>query len=321
MTVVDFTSAHVPAAMDLALRCYEEERRHAPALPERAAALDLAPFAANGLGAAALQDGALVGFLCAVPPFERAFRSTNAIGVFSPMGANGARPENRGRIYAALYQYAARKWVRAGAVSHGICLYAHDEAAQRQLYYYGFGLRCMDAVRLAEPLGCPAPEGCEYGELPPEAFPLVYPLNRRMYESFRESPFFMRRTPLGSLEEFCRDLRGEGRRCFGARCSGTLCAYLTLEPAGETFVVGGPEYPNISGAFCLPEYRGTGLYAGLLDHVLRAMGAEGCTRLGTDFESFNPAGHGFWRKYFQIYTHSVVRRIDEDILSVNTPGL
>jgi hypothetical protein len=37
----------------------------------------------------------------------------------------------------------------------------------------------------------------------------------------------------------------------------------------------------------------------------------GYTRLGVDFESLNPAGYGFWLKYFDPYTHSVVRRIDE----------
>lgn len=319
MTVVDFTSAHIPAAMSLALQCYEEERVRTPALPERTCALDLAPFAANGLGAAALEDGALVGFLCAVPPFQRAFRSTDAVGVFSPMGANAARRENRAEIYAALYQHAARKWVRAGAVSHGICLYAHDEAAQGQLFRYGFGIRCMDAIRPAQPLGAPVPAGCAYSELSPEEFSLAYPLNRKMYEYFYRSPFFMRRTPLKSCEVFCRELMEGHGRCFVARSNGELCAYLSLEQSGETFAADGPGLLNVSGACCLEGFRGGGLYAGLLDHVLRVMEAEGYTRLSTDFESFNPAGYGFWRKYFQIYTHGVVRRVDEDILSVNTP--
>jgi len=35
------------------------------------------------------------------------------------------------------------------------------------------------------------------------------------------------------------------------------------------------------------------------------------SRLGVDFESINPTAWGFWLKYFDAYTHSVVRRIDE----------
>lgn len=40
---------------------------------------------------------------------------------------------------------------------------------------------------------------------------------------------------------------------------------------------------------------------------------EGYTRLGVNFESFNPTARVFLLKYFNDYTHSVVRRIDERI--------
>ena len=63
MKIVDFRREHIPQAAALALSCYEEERRHARALPKASALLDLEPFAENGLGAAALEGDALVGFL------------------------------------------------------------------------------------------------------------------------------------------------------------------------------------------------------------------------------------------------------------------
>jgi len=84
------------------------------------------PYTKNGLGVAAFEGDSMVGFLCAVGPFPNAFRSTDALMVFSPMGANGSVCENRANIYARMYQAAGEKWARAGAASHGICLYAHD---------------------------------------------------------------------------------------------------------------------------------------------------------------------------------------------------
>ncbi|HBG11425.1 MAG TPA: hypothetical protein DDX68_05430, partial [Clostridium sp.] len=63
---------------------------------------------------------------------------------------------------------------------------------------------------------------------------------------------------------------------------------------------------------------GKGVYQGLLDHVIKTLKAEGYTHLGVDFESINPAAYGFWSKYFVPYTHGVVRRIDERILSGNS---
>ena len=45
--------------------------------------------------------------------------------------------------------------------------------------------------------------------------------------------------------------------------------------------------------------------------LVQKLRMQGYTRLGVDFESLNPSGSGFWRKHFQSYTFSVVRRIDE----------
>jgi len=45
--------------------------------------------------------------------------------------------------------------------------------------------------------------------------------------------------------------------------------------------------------------------------MMEVLKKDGVERLGVDFESFNPTAHAFWLKYFEAYTHSVVRRIDE----------
>jgi GNAT superfamily N-acetyltransferase len=63
--------------------------------------------------------------------------------------------------------------------------------------------------------------------------------------------------------------------------------------------------------YCLPEHRGTGVGPKLLSLMIQLIKARGYTRFGTDYESFNPSGSGFWGKHFTPYTHSVVRRIDE----------
>ena len=68
---------------------------------------------------------------------------------------------------------------------------------------------------------------------------------------------------------------------------------------------------NICGAYCMPEYRGTGIFNNLLAYLVTTLKSEGYTRLGVDFESFNPTARGFWLKHFTEYTNSVVRRIDE----------
>ena len=69
-----------------------------------------------------------------------------------------------------------------------------------------------------------------------------------------------------------------------------------------------------TGAYCIPEHRGKGVYQNLLNFVISTLKTEGYTRFGVDFESINPSGSGFWLKHFHAYTNSVVRRIDERIM-------
>ncbi|MFN2969307.1 GNAT family N-acetyltransferase, partial [Escherichia coli] len=71
---------------------------------------------------------------------------------------------------------------------------------------------------------------------------------------------------------------------------------------------------HIRGAYCLPAHRGKGLYQNLLNLTISVLKKEGYTKLGGNFESFNPTARGFWLKYFTAYTNSVVRRIDERII-------
>jgi len=179
MQIVDFTVDHIEAATKIAGQNYEDERGFVPDLPPVDTLPDFKPYAENDLGVAAFEGGKMVGFLCSVPPFKNAFSSTNATGVFSPMGANGAIGKNRANVYARLYQ---------------------------------------------------------------------------------------------------------------------------------------------AGAYCLPEHRGKGLNKQLLSMLIQKLKAKGYTRLGVDFESLNPTAYGFWPKYFNAYTHSVVRRIDEKVFEGTEPA-
>lgn len=313
MTITDFTREHIAAADALARACYEEERQNTPELPVMVKFPDLTHFADNGLGVAVFEDGEMTGFLCCIGPFDHAFQTTDVKGVFSPMGSNATRPENREKIYARLYQAAAEKWVSAGAVSHGICLYAHDAAAQRQFFRYGFGMRCVDSVRLMEPVDCQPCEGYTFSEAASGDYSAVYPLDTRKTEHFYKSPCFMKKTP-DTYSEFCREIETSRKRCFIASCHDTVCAYLTVAKSGETFISEYPGYLHINDAYCLESHRHKGLYQNLLNYAIAVLKKEGYSHLGVDFESINPTAYGFWSKYFRPYTHGVVRRIDERIL-------
>lgn len=130
MDIFNFEKRHIEEAMNIARANYYDERQYVKELPEVCDLPNLYGFAENGLGVAAFENEKMIGFLCCYEPFDNAFGATDVRGIFSPMGANAAVSKDRSKIYAAMYQAAGEKWVKTGAVSHAICLYAHEEELQ-----------------------------------------------------------------------------------------------------------------------------------------------------------------------------------------------
>ncbi len=311
MQLVPFSTDLIPAASALAAAAYEAERRAVPALPE-AVLPPLDRFAESGMGVAALEDGRLLGFLSGYPPFANAF-TTNATGTWSPAQAHGVLAGQEARVWPRLYQAAAARWVEAGCSSHSITLYAHDRAGLEVLYRYGFGARCMDAIRPMTPIGAAPAKDFDIDWC--SDWDAAAPLRRALSDHLGQSPCFCGTSETDFRAWEARS-RSDGRRMLAAWKKGCPVAYYEVAARdAEHYCTGADGMRSICGAYCLPELRGTGLMPALLDNLIRRLAAEGSTRLGVDFESFNPTAYGFWHKYFEIYTCGVVRRIDESALA------
>ena len=312
MDIVDFEKKHIEEARAIALANYNEERQSVSMLPEIENIPDLSPFAENGLGVAAFENGKMTGFLCCCDPWDNAF-NTAAKGTFSPIHAHGAVLENREKIYRRMYQSAAEKWVKNNITYHAAALYVHDEKALQTFFLYGFGVRCSDAVRSTETIGCPVSDKLSFCRLSAEEIPSVRELRKLLSEHLGESPCFM----YSDEKEFQSWLEMAEKRpsaIYTANINGAPVSFIEVTTDGENFVTETDNMKNICGAFCLPEYRGKGVFAGLLDYVLDSLRKEGVKLLGVDYESFNPTALCAWEKYFTPYTRSVVRRIDEGVL-------
>jgi len=312
MHIIDFNKDYIAEAKQIAFDNYNEERSFVAVLPEMESADDLPGlenFADNGLGVAAFEGSEMTGFLCCLNPWNNAFRSS-ATGTFSPIHAHGAVYENRYGVYKRLYQAAAEKWVGRGIMYHAVALYAHDVQAIDSFFTCGFGLRCVDAIR---PMICPDLElladGIAFSELPKTEIAAIREMRLMLVSHLGESPCFMRSTK-AETENWIKRAESRDSRIFIAHKSGEPVAYLEVRKDGENFASEAAEVINICGAYCLPEYRGKGITAALLDFLVSALKKE-FKSLGVDFESFNLTANGFWLKHFTAYTGSVTRRIDE----------
>lgn len=312
--ITDFTPAHIKAAEAIAYKNYEEERRRVPSLPGITAVPSLLPYAQNGLGVAAFAGDTLTGYLCTVPPFAHAFCSTDAVGVFSPVEANGAVPGDRAAVYAQMYQTAGEKWAAAGASSHAVSLYAHDGETQLQFFRYGFGHRCTSAIRCIDDCTeeAAAVPDILFAELAPDERFKALPFEHRLDAHMAASPAFILRSP-ETEASYAKENRETKARIFAACTGGKMIAFLKTSLGGEAFICDKPGYFHITGAFCLPEHRGKGVYANLLRFAVQKLREDGIIYLGVDYESINPSADHFWSRHFSVYTHSVVRRIDEHV--------
>ena len=321
--IIDFHSEHINQAMEIAVENYITESLYTKELPEihqlpEKLISEYEAFAASGFGTAAMTGEKLIGFLCVYMPLEDAFATTNVRGTFSPIHAHGVISSISGsareRIYSELYQEAAKKWVNAGIRSHSIALYRHDKEAINSFFYNGFGLRCLDLIRsLKKDIEMEVKDisdrRLEYTELVRKDWGEMLELHNGLREHLGKSPVFMRFPLINEAELY--SCTSKDVRYFAAKKGRNYIAYIKLSDNGENFAANSAGMVNICGAYCLPEYRGTGIYQRLLQHMILILRKEGHRLLGVDCESLNPTARGFWLKYFREYTYSMVRRIDD----------
>lgn len=311
MKIIDFTEKWIPQAMELAIENYREEQSIVSALPDSPVIPPLDYLAQNGLTAAAVEGDTLLGYLGAFGPWEPVFCTGSVRGVFSPLHAHAAVKENRVRIYQKLYQAAGEKWVNAGAGSHAVTLYRHDRAASEAFFDYGFGARCLDLIRYTDPSDCAESSDCRYFELPTHRHTELRPLRESLSAHLAQSPCFMVESP-DNIDSWIKMKESSPPRIFAAEADGRIIAYIEVKDEGENFAVSASGIMNICGAYCVPDYRGRNVAKNLLFHLSSVLRAEGTERIGVDCESFNPTALNFWKKHFDIYTHSLVRRIDDN---------
>jgi GNAT superfamily N-acetyltransferase len=321
LKIVDFSESHIEQALHIAHINYENERKYIDILPEIIEFPDFSPFSANGLGVSAFAGKKMIGYLCCYNPFKNAFGNTNVIGVWSPIHGNGIIESDYKNVFARMYQEAAKKWVDLRATSHAITFYPHNDLIQNQLYRYGFGLRCIDAIREMKEINENYNGKYRISELEHNEFHLIFPLGLLLDDHLAKSPTFIRhiqdKIEAGHEYKFAEWQIRENFRYFAAKDGDKIIAYIKVTNEGENFIGDVENMKHICGAFCLPEYRGQGIMQSILNFIIKVLRNESTQLLGVDFESFNPTASNFWLKYFTEYTHSVVRRIDDMFIKQN----
>lgn len=311
MKISQFTTRDLDKARDLVIRNYGEEREANTDLPKVDNIPDMYELAENGLGVAMYEGDEMLGFLC-----TEISERFEALRAFCPIHGHGAVKKDRDKIYSRLYQAAAGKWLKEGALTHEVTLFSHDYKALDSFFYNVFGACVMYAVMdiKNKHFEVRSIEGIEMCELDESRYFEIRELQNGLLSHLRKTPIFLPYL-METEETFARI---KYKRYFAALKDNRVIAYIRLQENARTFVACEKGTINISGAFMYPEFRGSGIYSQLLMYLIRAMKEEGRKRISVDFETYNPNAMRFWTKNFTPYTTTLTRKAEPRILT--TPG-
>ena len=311
-----FTEKHIDEAVKLALAELENERKQCLDLPNDDFSKHLAGIlnwlSSQPFGKAAMSDGKLVGYLIFAGPWDGFFGDVK--GVFSPLGGSAFSYDykNRGRLASMLFASVAEEFVEQKVFSCALSRYAHDEEIAKSFVLNGFGIRCLDFVREISEFDLQN-NSCEdvFKELPVDKFAAVEHLQRGLHKHLAGAPVFF---PSDDFDEWFKNwIKRETMRIFAAETDGRIIGFISIDDNAENFITEHNTMKNICGAYFDENYRGKGIAQNLLSFVAETLKAEGVTHLGVDCETLNPTALNFWGKYFEPYTYSFARRIDERV--------
>ncbi len=317
LNVTDLDRAHLPGAAEMFARSVRALRSEAQQLPAKyedpASSYPLLEDLQRRYpGVAAVEDGELAGYLLGFP--IASFKGLQR-GVYSPEWANGAGGRDPGRIYQEMYRVMANRWVANGGFTHAISVMSGNQAGLDMLFWNGFGILVVDAIRSLEPVGCPLPPGMDIRRACLGDFRDVRDLVILSERHLASTPVFLPLIDCVDESEIEKRLLDRSQSLWLAFHGNEPVAYMRAEKRahGAAQIVYDEESMAITGAYTREDHRGTGIASALLDRALAWGRSQGMTRCSVDFEGANSLGRRFWMRYFDLVSYSLVRVVDSRI--------
>lgn len=305
---------YVEEAAEIAIREYEAECLKCPQLikkdiKENISGL-LTDLFENGFEKVAIDEGKVIGYLAFYGPWD-GFHG-NVKGVFSPLGGSGFSGSNRSKLASQLFEKVSKEQVKNNICTYALSRYAHDEEVGKSFVFNGFGIRCSDAIMKLSERVLPQNESIEIicKEASGEERKQIIELQKGLTNHLSKAPVF--------FPTYLEDLFGEENceegRVFIAKHKDEVIGFIKVDTEGETFLTNDPKMYSLGSTFVREEYRGKKVAEQLLEYICKISEAEGKTYLGVDCETLNPTALRFWGKYFENYTYSYYRRVDERVV-------
>lgn len=251
-------------------------------------------------------DGVVTGYLLCYT-----YKDNNTTYCTVPVWGYGAQTNNKEKIMTRLFQELAKKKADKEKLHFEVNIYAHDFEMQRLFSFMQFGIQCEIGIRYITKLGNDI--ASDIRELPKEELESrwteVWSLLERLIKHLQESPVFYPGTEFteGVYKNFFHDA---ATRVFVAEQDKKIVGLIEANLEENTFILGEEHSCNVGEAYVIEELRGSGLAKWLLDYVDHAMYEDGYRYEWVEHGTANPNARGFWNKYFDSYSYTMIRDID-----------
>jgi GNAT superfamily N-acetyltransferase len=287
--IVPFADEHVEGAAALLAERHAAHRTVEPLLPDRSdLAAEIAKERENASGAAALEDGAVVGFLLGQ-------QRENWMGkhVWSHVAGHAVRDAE---LVRDLYAVAAQRWVDDGYTRHFVFVPSHDSALVDAWFRLSFGASAVLAIRETGPEE-PFESGVEIRHGTRDDYPEAARLELEMSRSMQSSPSFSGvelQTPEEVLAEWVEEDDADFELFVTERDGRVVGQFLLYRRPPDLRV---PDRNiDLAQASAEPEVRGTGVGRALTAHVIRWAFENGYPTMTTDWRMTNLWASRFWPK-------------------------
>jgi len=316
MIIEKFKHTHIESAAQLLLSNYEDECKSVSALPTKDYYYDfcvlISRMVKNNHGVLALQGNELVGFLSGT--YFDSFKGLHR-AVYCPIHAHGAK-DDKVDVYQRMYESIADAWVKDGCLTHALTLFAHDKPAIDTWFHLGFGNMCVDAIRRLDDVVGAKTVKYEIRPATQGDSELLLPLYQEHEMYYSSSPLFMPVLRVSQLSDL-NIVNNSDALTLIALDDGKPIAMMTVGKDDTTFVDEDEKTLHLKSAYMLQEYRGAGLGAAMLQHIVEWLRGNGYERCYVDYESMNRFGGRYWSKHFTPFAYSMFRKLDERILSAS----
>lgn len=265
----------------------------------------------NKYGKAAVLDNKVIGYIAFFGPWDGMFGKSK--GVFSPLAGSAFSAKDRGKIASILFEESSKEMVRDGITTFALSRYAHDDEVGRSFIMNGFGIRCSDAIMKLSDRNINIDNNntdIEIIELKGEEKKRIDQLRKGLTRHLSNAPTFFP-TDISAFEQW---FNKDDIRIIAAKKNDKMIGYMSFTNGGETFISEHSMMYSICGAYVDKDYRGSCTAQQILKYLCDISKREGKTYLGVDCETLNPTALRFWGKYFENYTYSYCRRIDERVI-------